>query len=742
MIPTPYLALIAAVFSLFITACGGSSSNNTPEIQLPPNQVPESHIPPDGTPPTPPDNEVTAPKQANYQWHAYERSEEFPSTSSEPLWIEVHNNNKNGSIRLSATLVRPQDANGVTVSTPLPTIVTLTGYSQSLVGLAPPPLNSLAGADPYFVQRGYNYLTVDMRGTGSSEGAWQAFGALSTQNDIPQILDFIVKQEWSNGSVAINGPSLMGINGLFAGATQHPSVKAIFATVPMGDAYRDIVFQGGQINIGFIPLWIGLVEGLGLFPTPAEVTADNPTQLINNLITRIQSLVIEEFPIGTISKALLNLDGMAYDSEFWRERSVIEFADKIQVPTFIVGGLDDLFQRGEPLLYEALKNHTTAKLLMGPWQHLDGSMIAGLPDYGLPEARQIQLAWFDRYLKEMDTKAEAFPAVTQYFKVEDTFYTLEDWPHPETTVQTFYLKGKPENKILSSSDLINIGKLLNETINNSPLGSVTNLLSTLVSQVTLGIVDINKLLGSVVGVADIEKLGDTLMTLIDPAPGKLITEPNTEIGTSSVLQHPIGGLCSRSSSQWTAGILGMLMPFCAHNNNINEMAEITFTTEPLEEDMIIYGPIAAELWVSTTAHNTGLSVTITQVDESGIVSTALTNGVLLGSMRHLEEEKSRYLEGKLIQPWHPFTQAAELTVTPGEPFLAQVEIFPTSAIIKKGQRLRVSISSSDVTHGLSTLPDILAGPIGVLTIHSDPERPSRVNIPLIPRSALHHPTLN
>ena len=32
----------------------------------------------------------------------------------------------------------------------------------------------------------------------------------------------------------------------------------------MGDAYRDIVFSGGQVNAGFIPLWVTLVTGLGI----------------------------------------------------------------------------------------------------------------------------------------------------------------------------------------------------------------------------------------------------------------------------------------------------------------------------------------------------------------------------------------------------------------------------------------------------------------------------------------------
>ncbi len=98
-------------------------------------------------------------------------------------------------------------------------------------------------------------------------------------------------------------------------------------------------------------------------------------------------------------------DENKYDTEFWRIRSPLEQIDKITAPTFVVGGLNDIFQRGEPLIYEGLKDHTTAKLLIGPWEHLDGSSGAGLPADGVPALANIRLAWFDQYLKGMDTGA-------------------------------------------------------------------------------------------------------------------------------------------------------------------------------------------------------------------------------------------------------------------------------------------------------------------------------------------------
>ena len=36
--------------------------------------------------------------------------------------------------------------------------------------------------------------------------------------------------------------------------------------VPAGDVYRDVVWHGGELDAGFIPLWMGLVEGLAATP--------------------------------------------------------------------------------------------------------------------------------------------------------------------------------------------------------------------------------------------------------------------------------------------------------------------------------------------------------------------------------------------------------------------------------------------------------------------------------------------
>ena len=82
-----------------------------------------------------------------------------------------------------------------------------------------------------------------------------------------------------------------------------------------------------------------------------------------------------------------------------------------------------------------------------------------------------------------------------------------------------------------------------------------------------------------------------------------------------------------------------------------------------------------------------LSVAVEDVAPDGTVKR-LTGGWQVISHRALDTTKSRYLGGKLIQPFHPFTKAAEKPLARGAVEPVDVEVFPTGASIEKGHRLR------------------------------------------------------
>ncbi len=294
-------------------------------------------------------------------------------------------------VTLRADLVRPTKANGDPVTKPLPVIITITAYNKTAIGAGGGLAGPTAG---YLVKRGYAQLYVDARGTGASEGVWGAFSAREAKDSVA-VVNWAHRQPWSNGRSGMAGPSYMGINQIFAAAGHPKGLKAIFPQVPGADVYRDVVASGGQIDVGFIPLWLGLVTGAGLVP-PAY-GASEPEHGFAWLTDHL--LTATTFTAPLITQALLGGDP-AYDGAFYRTRSPINVVDRVRVPTFLVSGEYDLFQRGTPLLFERLQAHgVPTKIITGPWDHLEGSSGAEVGRAGYGTLSELQLRWFDHYVQ-------------------------------------------------------------------------------------------------------------------------------------------------------------------------------------------------------------------------------------------------------------------------------------------------------------------------------------------------------
>ena len=560
---------------------------------------------------------------------------------------------------LRGDLTLPADADGQPVDKRFPVVVTITAYNKT--ALASTGLGGSTG--DYLVKRGYAQLTVDARGTGSSNGQWNAFDTREN-TDAGEIMTWAHEQPWSNGKTAMTGPSYMGISQLWAAAAQPPGLKAIFPQVPGADVYRDVVASGGAIDVGFIPLWLGLVTGTGLIP-PA-VGASDPQSALSIYLDHLMGA--GGFTAQVIPQALLAQEP-AYDGEFYEQRSVINVIDRVRVPAFFVSGEYDLFQRGTPLLFEALqRNGVPTRLVTGPWDHLEGSSAAEIDEAGYGTLEELQLRWFDHYVKGRPDRAldRDIPPLTYYEQGSGRWTHADRWIDRDLRARSYRLSGS------STTGLVN--------------GSLTT--------------------------------------------------GTTEPGTADVLPLPVAGACTRSANQWTAGVANaglQQLPLpnpCLDDNRLNDLSGVVFETEPMTRATSIRGPINARLWTSVTGAGDGmLSVSVEDVAPDGTVSR-LTGGWQVLSMAELDEGRSRYLDGKLIQPFHPFTQESQAPLSGVEP--VDVEVFPTAARIAEGHRLRVAVQAFDLPHLLPTLPTLL-GSLSVITLHTGPETPSELTVPVVAR---------
>lgn len=586
-------------------------------------------------------------------WQDYDRDEQYPNTVRTREYVAMPD-----GTTLAAYVTLPADENGMAIEAEFPTILVISDYNTELGNLLPPKLGTFMGAaDPYMVKRGYASVTFDGRGTGNSEGTWDAWG--SSQQDYLPIIEWVTEQPWTDGNIGVRGVSDLSINALFAAQTGHPAIKAVFALEPIGDAYRDTAVTGGNPNAFFITWWFTLTTlmntlNLDLFSSPDTALPIVQDHLLDALT---------EFQLPILLDALKGTDEVVYDGEFWETRSPIKRIDDIQAPTFLVGAVDDLFQRGVPAMYERLKDRVESKLIILPGTHIEGAFrTTGLIDpLGLPEFNHIELQWFDKHLKGIASGTEDMPQVTQYFKGLDRMVVTTDWPAPEASAQRYYLH--------------NNGQLKDR---RQPWW----------------------------------------------------TWPRT------LVDFGVGGACTPSASQWSLGILGFIPLPCLENNNRAGLFNLLYETPAFNEDVAINGPMQANIWMSTSNFAGSLSVRIDDLDPQGNASP-ISNGLINLKARAVDETRSRELDGISIQPWHPYTKDAAQAVWPGNIMKVQLEIFPSSAVLKAGHKLRVAVGSSNLPQGVSGgIDGLLQALPGTMKVYSDKHHPSNIVIPTVPMDSM------
>ncbi len=168
---------------------------------------------------------------------------------------------------------------------------------------------------------------------------------------------------------------------------------------------------------------------------------------------------------------------------------------------------------------------------------------------------------------------------------------------------------------------------------------------------------------------------------------------------------------------------------------------VSFVTDPLSEDIVIAGYLKLVLWVSSTSYDMQLHATIRVIDEDNTdVSYAVGNpannrlfpvaqGALKVSHRKLDTAKST-----IYRPWHTHLEKDYQPLTPGDIVEAEVEIWPTTALIKKGHRIRLNVQPATGYGQRVRVFDPLDDKyqIGASnTIFTGPDHPSYLQLPVI-----------
>ena len=587
----------------------------------------------------------------------------------------------------------PTTASGAPAKGPFPTLLTQVPYGKDT------PAGS-SYENPYFVQRGYIEVVADVRGAGDSQGTFGLFDPVQA-TDGATLVNWSAHVPNADGNVGLFGASYFGINQLLTAAAVGPGshLKAIFPELAGNDIYRDTAFSGGVFDGEFGSIFVDGMAGYNTANPPIESAAASSPDPADTAGVELQHAGDVASFTAAMNANFVSGGDKTYDGAYWTARAPQTMLQRIvanRIPAFLVGGWYDLFQRGELLNYSGLQNAYDGRSVSAPMlpsQRLTGRyQLLMEPRYHLtccdpPAAavddNNLQLAWFDQFLKGESTGiTNTTNPLHVYTLGSGKYVDTRDYPFPAATPTTIYLGAGPSGSQAPSN-------------NDGVLSG---------------------------------------------------TRPTATSGQDPVVFTAASQPCNRQTEQWAAGLgavaaegVGQPDEPCGSNDLLKQggPGSLTYTTAPFSQSEVIAGPIDATIYATSTAPDTYLEATLEDVPGgSSTASTPITSGGLLGSLRAVDNTRSWFApDGNPLLPYHPYTQASQTPVPIGAVTRFDVEVFPTFAEIAKGDRLRLTITTSDSPHLAFSAPQLanLAG--GTYEVQRHAGAASFLELPLAPATA-------
>ncbi len=377
-----------------------------------------------------------------------------PKESVQILWnIKIP---MRDGIKLNGTVYKPKE-----MKKPLPVIFTLTPYLA----------DSYHDRAYYFSQNGYIFVLVDSRGRGGSEGKHQAF--INEGRDGYDVVEWLARQSWSNGKVAMWGGSYGGFNQWSTLKEFPPHLATI---VPAGSPYPGFIMSIAYRNIMSAQMIRG-AAGMII------VKSENISKESSFWIEQYRELYLKHLPFkelmtlaGDFSEQLRPLLEHPTMDAYWEAISPSpEQYRKMNVPILTITGHYDFDQGGalryysEHLQYASKKARDQHYLIIGPWDHpgtrTPAKEFSGLKfgEASLLDLNKLHQDWYDWTLK-----AGKKP---EFLKKRVAYYTegTEEWRYADRLEEivsgkrTFYLNSSDG----IANDVFHSGMLTEQKIGKS-----------------------------------------------------------------------------------------------------------------------------------------------------------------------------------------------------------------------------------------------------------------------------------
>ena len=574
-------------------------------------------------------------------------------------------------IELSMTVHLP----GPATKGPYPTVIEYSGYT-------PADPKSRQPSTLIAQNLGYATVGVNIRGTGCSGGAFQFFEPLQS-TDGYDVVEAIAAQPWvANHKVGMVGISYPGITQLFVAQLQPPHLAAIAPLSVIDDTAKGTLAPGGILNPGFAVAW-GKDRQHDAQPAPNgqpwandRIKAGDKQCLANQALHSQAPSVIGEINANKYYTAAV-ADPLSPEL----------FVHKINVPVYLAGAWQD---------------------------EQTGGYFANLFD----KFTGTKDAWFTAqngsHTDSLDPTI--FARWVQFLSI----FVAQQVPHQDAT--TGLVSGVVAQQAFGVS----------APLPPDPFKSVTSYATArrIFEEFPRIRILFENGAGAAAG-APLPRFEADLATWPPPhtsamreyfaSGGGLVANPPTTAASDSYVYDPalaqhttITGGDSNVWSQlpnfdWPAAKAG---------------TDVAYESPPLAHDVVVIGNASVDLWLQSSAPDTDLQATITDVRPDGN-EMYVQNGWLRASARKLAPDATQF------RPTHTFTQADAQNLQPNTWTEARVEMFPFAYVFHRGSRIRVIIEAPGGTRPRWTF-SALPGNGSVNTVGLGGVHASSILLPVVP----------
>ncbi|MHC5108888.1 MAG: CocE/NonD family hydrolase [Planctomycetota bacterium] len=356
-------------------------------------------------------------------------------------------------VQLAADLFLPDDVQPDGTTGKCPVILARTPYGRMIEA-------TLYGE--FFADHGYAFVAQDVRGRFESQGNWTPFH--HEPNDGSDSIDWLVRQPWCDGRVAMFGASYGAMCAWYVAAEKHPKLQAVIAMVNVADPDQFMPFDNGAFHIGFAG-WARLLE---VIETTGGLMAG--TDVDWNQAARVRPLGnLDEFFKTSHRYVDELLSKPLSDRAYWKSIGYLDRLSGANVAGLHITGWYDVHRRGTFAAYQRLRNDAATQearngqyLVVGPWAHLGLSRATriGNVDFG-PQSQidlnDLMLRFLQRHLRG-GKKAADMDHVRLFVTGTNQWQSEESWPLPARSSKKLMISSNGRaNRRGAGGTLVKIG---------------------------------------------------------------------------------------------------------------------------------------------------------------------------------------------------------------------------------------------------------------------------------------------